>query len=1278
MKLRTLAWWLGGALLACVVAGAAALYWASHSEAALRWGIDFVARQLPGKLSVSGIHGTLLEPVAIDVLTYEDEAVRLEAHTLALSWSPLALLDDNVDISGLRVERMHVTIKPHHGNGSALPADLRLPVQVHLASLEIGQLIIDGAGAPLDLRDIAAAYDGGAKSHRLDLRKLSANWGTPGGQSEAAAQSRARDQGQPAVRLQLGARLQIDARSPFPLSGSAVANLALAHAPALHLQTDLSGTLASLNAAVRAEMDELRVTAVLTLEPFAPLPIASIVAHSADIDLSRWIDGAPRTALAVEVKARQTGSEQLAGNLVVDNARPGSVDQSLIPLHRAVSEFSADLQQLRLTTLSLDLGEAGKFAGSATLTTKGIDLQLTTSALNLRGLYASLRATRLTGSLQAQVADETQSLVADLRESGVQVQLHATHESGTVRLDRLFARAGTAELSGSGTLLTASPNAYSAQGRLRRFNPAQFGDFPAAIVNGAFSARGQLRPQWLAAVEYAIDHSSFRQQPLSGHGRLTLAPDRIQDSDAQLALGRNSLSLRGALGRTGDRLNFDLDGRELGAFGLPVSGVLQASGAASGTFTRPALTFKLEGRALAMPGGYNIQRLAAHGSIAQGDDPMVELLADASGLARKTLKLDAASVSASGSLSRHAIDLQATAPDVRLNARLEGGWQQQANIWRGSISSLENRGKPAFALAQAAALSLGKSEFSLAGVRVAYGDSRLAIDHLTLRGGKLSSAGEFTHLPAALLLSLNEKLARIQSSLFLGGRWSLEATDRVNGRIELFREEGDLVAPSDPPVALGIGRASADVHIVENRVDGTLDVATAQIGQLSGKVETTLSQRNDKWGISGSTPLRLQAHATVDSLKPVIALFAKNVAGDGRVRIDVEREGPISDAKLRGRVEADGLRLDYVEGGLFLRDGKLRATFSDDALNLDELTILGGRGRLTANGKATLRSELGPTAEIEWALDKLSAVNRPDVQLVLSGKGDLKLDRSRVDLHGQLKADQGRIELRDQPMPELGDDVVVLDGRKKREPFAARVVRSEIDLKLDVGPDFTIKGRGVDAQLGGQITLLGSPNKPLSAEGEIFVVRGTYEAYSQQLAIEEGTLYFTGPLDNPGLKIRAMRLHQQVEAGVEITGTAHDPHLRLVSKPEVPDGEKLAWLVLGRNVIATSRSDSEAMQANAIALAAQIGTAPVNAQLAKAVGLDEIRVMPSTGTGSSTGGVVSLGKRLADKIYVTYEYSVSTASSAIMINYQLSERWSVRTSTGTNDAIDLFYSLSFD
>ena len=171
MKLRKFAWLLAGALLLCLVAGAAALYWASHSEVALRWGIEFAARRLPGKLMVTGIHGALLEPVSIDALTYEDDALRVEAHSLALDWSPMALLHDKVDVSRLQIERMRIMIKPRSGNSSALPTDLGLPVQVRLASIEIGQLVVDGAGIPLDLKDIAAAYEGGPASHHLDLQK---------------------------------------------------------------------------------------------------------------------------------------------------------------------------------------------------------------------------------------------------------------------------------------------------------------------------------------------------------------------------------------------------------------------------------------------------------------------------------------------------------------------------------------------------------------------------------------------------------------------------------------------------------------------------------------------------------------------------------------------------------------------------------------------------------------------------------------------------------------------------------------------------------------------------------------------------------------------------------------------------------------------------------------------------------------------------------------------------------------------------------------------------
>jgi len=77
-------------------------------------------------------------------------------------------------------------------------------------------------------------------------------------------------------------------------------------------------------------------------------------------------------------------------------------------------------------------------------------------------------------------------------------------------------------------------------------------------------------------------------------------------------------------------------------------------------------------------------------------------------------------------------------------------------------------------------------------------------------------------------------------------------------------------------------------------------------------------------------------------------------------------------------------------------------------------------------------------------------------------------------------------------------------------------------------------------------------------------VGGTYEAYGRTLALERGALNFQGAVDNPGINVLALRKGLPVEAGVEVLGTVARPKVRLYSSPDVPEGEKLAWLVLGR------------------------------------------------------------------------------------------------------------------
>ena len=82
--------------------------------------------------------------------------------------------------------------------------------------------------------------------------------------------------------------------------------------------------------------------------------------------------------------------------------------------------------------------------------------------------------------------------------------------------------------------------------------------------------------------------------------------------------------------------------------------------------------------------------------------------------------------------------------------------------------------------------------------------------------------------------------------------------------------------------------------------------------------------------------------------------------------------------------------------------------------------------------------------------------------------------------------------------------------------------------------------------------------------GEIRTIGGSYRAYSQQLQIETGVLRFTGPYDNPSLDVLAIRPNLSQRVGVQITGTALLPRVRLYADTDMTDAEKISWLMLGR------------------------------------------------------------------------------------------------------------------
>jgi translocation and assembly module TamB len=254
---------------------------------------------------------------------------------------------------------------------------------------------------------------------------------------------------------------------------------------------------------------------------------------------------------------------------------------------------------------------------------------------------------------------------------------------------------------------------------------------------------------------------------------------------------------------------------------------------------------------------------------------------------------------------------------------------------------------------------------------------------------------------------------------------------------------------------------------------------------------------------------------------------------------------------------------------------------------------------------------------------------------------------------------------------------------KSREPI-------RLDVRFDLGDRVWFQGRGLDTRLSGNLRLLGEVGSSLRAQGTIRTVFGTYEGYGQKLTVERGVLIFNGPIDNPQLNVLALRKGLPVEAGVEILGTTTRPRVRLVSSPDVPEPEKLSWLVLGRGASDASPGDTGVLMAAARAL---LGNSNPGSDLSKRLGFDEIRigradtgsvlgVLPQstvagrTGT-SSASEVVSVGKRLNNRLHLEYEQGLADTEGALKVTWRISRQFQVLVRAGYLPGLDAVYRWTF-
>ena len=623
----------------------------------------------------------------------------------------------------------------------------------------------------------------------------------------------------------------------------------------------------------------------------------------------------------------------------------------------------------------------------------------------------------------------------------------------------------------------------------------------------------------------------------------------------------------------------------------------------------------------------------------------------------------------------------------------------------------------------------------------------LRVERLGLFDGRLEARGGIEHVPLRWVDSLLEGQglrASAADPLKLKGRFDVSATlaaapgqvpsqaemlaalrgGQLRGTVTLSRESGDLSfdVPSGQgaPHAMRAGLQVLDARMdfLGQRIESTLQARGDPLGTINARASAPLTWPTDSLVPDLTVPLAGRVDLSLPSLAFARALVGETWRIDGVFDAGLDLTGSLRAPRVSGQISGSKLMAVQRELGMRLTDGELTATVKDNQLDVQTLRFLSGKGSVQMTG--SLRPD--DRSEAVVTLKQFPIPLGAGQRLVVSGETRAELGAGVLRLRGALKADEGVIEVTSGTAPELASDVVVVstprtdaqrqaDARARRETRqqSARAGRSQADrvagnavrddqpdapnprgfriqsnMQIDLGDAFRVFGAGLNARLTGLLELRGRlPDAP-RLTGTVRIAEGTYTGFGQNLEIERGTLVFSGPIDNPALDITAYRRFLPVEAGVALTGTARTPRLTLVSKPDVPEADKLSWLVLGMASDPSRGGQDAAMQAAAILLESAGNPNASTPSIASTVGLDVLSVRSSQvgsgGSGSTSvqDTVVTLGKRLTRSLFVSYEQSLRGLQNLFRLQYEVTERLSVRARVGTENAVDLVWTRRYD
>ncbi len=310
-------------------------------------------------------------------------------------------------------------------------------------------------------------------------------------------------------------------------------------------------------------------------------------------------------------------------------------------------------------------------------------------------------------------------------------------------------------------------------------------------------------------------------------------------------------------------------------------------------------------------------------------------------------------------------------------------------------------------------------------------------------------------------------------------------------------------------------------------------------------------------------------------------LSATGQSVGGRVAIDGGVTGTLAAPRAEGSATLSGGSFTDPLNGIRFTAIEGRVTGRGDSLVVERLTAsTRNGGRVAASGKVSLDPAGGFPGAFRLTAERAELVSSSLMTAVagldLSLSGPLARTpkiTGRVDVASIDVAVPDRLPATARPLPgvrhvntppelraRLAKRAEAKAVRGRGRGKAAAPFDATLDVSVDAPSHIFVRGRGIDAELGGSLRVTGSSRDP-RANGEFSMRRGRFDLVGQRLDFDRGRITFAGSLTTPDLDFSAQTKAGDVTARVAVSGPADAPQFALTSDPSLPQDEILSRLL---------------------------------------------------------------------------------------------------------------------